>query len=57
MDLILKRSGGYKSFQSEWKDKWAPAIIQYGHQSKRKDLKEVLDMPSISSDDGYNTLT
>ena len=27
MDLILKRPGGYISFQSEWKDKWAPAIL------------------------------
>ena len=53
MDLILKRSGGYRSFQSEWKDKWAPAILQYSRHLKRKEIKDLLDSSEISSDEGY----
>ena len=36
MDLILKRSNGYYQFQSEWREKWSPAILQYMKKSKKK---------------------
>ena len=42
MDLILKRSCSYKSFLSEWLDKWAPAILKYCKHSERRDIKAML---------------
>lgn len=45
MDLILKHSNGYRSFQCEWKDKW---VLKYSQQLKRKDIKNIL---LISSED------
>ena len=42
MDIILKRSNGYRSFQCEWKDKWVQAVLKYSQQLKRKDIKNIL---------------
>ena len=49
MDLILRRTNGYGAFQMEWKDKWAPAIIEYSKQMKK--IKELL-MSYNSLDEG-----
>ena len=51
MDIILKRSNGYRSFQCEWKDKWVQAVLKYSQQLKRKDIKNIL---LISSEDEGN---
>lgn len=51
MEFILKRPNGYRIFQSEWKDKWALAIIKYSKTLKKKEIKEVLAQSEESTDD------
>ena len=49
MDLIMKCYGGFRYFQSEWREKWSIAILKYFKQLKRRDIKTVL---TCSHDEG-----
>ena len=54
MDLVLKRSNGFHSFKSEWKDKWCDAILKYGKKCKKKDIKAIIASLDANDDDGKN---
>ena len=52
MDLILKSSNGYYQFQSEWREKWSPAIIKYLRKCRKKELKTAASQLDHISDSG-----
>ena len=56
MDLILKRSNGYYQFQSEWREKWSPAIIKYLRKCRKKELKTAASQLDSISDSGMANL-
>ena len=55
MDVILKRCNGYRTFESEWREKWVPAILKYSGTLKTKEIKEVLGAVP-QEDDGKQIL-
>lgn len=57
MGTILKRCNGYQAFETEWKDKWAPAIVEYSRQVKRKDIKEALTAVPQDDEDGKHKIS
>ena len=42
MELVLNRSGMYRSFSNEWRVKWAPAIMVYCKNLKTKEIVEII---------------
>ena len=38
-ELILGKQGIQQSFNTEWNQKWVPAIIDYSKGTKRKNIK------------------
>lgn len=38
MEIIINKPDIYKSFSLEWKDKWAPVILSYARNLKRKEV-------------------
>ena len=51
MDVILKRCNGYHTFESEWREKWVPAILQYSGTLNKKEIKVLGAVPQ-EDDDG-----
>lgn len=47
--MVLNRPGVFNIFSNEWKQKWIPAIIAYGHTIKRKEIQTLFSKNSSSS--------
>ena len=42
MDLILSRPNVFRTFSTEWRVKWVPAIIAYCKRLKKKEILKVI---------------
>ena len=42
LDLVLKKPGLYRSFSTDWKQTWVPAVLEYCQRLKRKDVAALL---------------
>ena len=54
MELILSRPGMIRTFNTEWKLKWVPAIIGYCRNLKKKEICEILSTRSDPSGEYCN---
>lgn len=54
MELVLNKTSLLRTFSTDWKGKWAPAISNYCSRSKRKDIKEIIQSTNadINGDEG-----
>lgn len=52
MELILSRPGVLRTFSTEWRAKWVPAIIAYCKGLKKRDIVEYITTHNSDENSG-----